>query len=184
MATPISVAAVMGLVTYLTVFHLNLIISRLQAFVARPKQYLLDRMTQEKPKENGEKAPPGTAESTKDWPNMAKRFEIFPQKDKNPVPSNWWIVIFALYLGSQKILDLCKGGWRIVKGKFHRSAAEEKAAKTQRVSLQLLTKRLELTMDQNNDVEMGQASSTSAGVAARQGSERGVQVKLEIIEKS
>jgi hypothetical protein len=122
MATPISVAAVMGLVTYLTVFHLNLIISRLQAFVARPK-------------ENGEKAPPGTAESTKDWPNMAKRFEIFPQKDKNPVPSNWWIVIFALYLGSQKILDLCKGGWRIVKGKFYRLVAEEKEAKTLRVSL-------------------------------------------------
>lgn len=129
------------------VFNLNSIMSRLQALVARPKQYLLDKMAEANSKENGERDPLDASESSDDWSTMAKRFEIFPQKDKNPKPSNWWIVIFALYLLSQKALSLCKGSWITMKGKFHRAAIEEKEAQTQRVYFQLLTQRSELTMD-------------------------------------
>jgi hypothetical protein len=126
----------MGLVTYLTVFNLNLIISRVQAVASGPKQYLLDRMAEEKPKVNEERGSSEPAESPADWPTTAKRFEVFPQKDKTPKPSNWWIVVFALYLLSQKALSLHKGGLKIMSSKFHRAVAEEKEAKPQRVSFE------------------------------------------------
>jgi len=134
MATPISVAAVIGSITYLTVFNLNLIISKFQEVVSGPKKYLLDRMAEEKPTEAKE-VESNPAERTPYWPDKAKRFEIFAQKDKGSKPSDWLIVIFAFRLLLQKTLGFCKGGWGIVKSKLHRETVDENEAKVRRMQL-------------------------------------------------
>jgi hypothetical protein len=51
MKTPILVAFVLGLITYLVVFNLNLITATLQTLISAPKAYLLSKMMESPSKE-------------------------------------------------------------------------------------------------------------------------------------
>jgi hypothetical protein len=46
---------------------------------------------------------------------MAKKFEVFPYKDKSQKPSTWWILFFAIHLLFEKVLVLFKRGLEFVK---------------------------------------------------------------------
>jgi hypothetical protein len=36
----------------------------------------------------------------------AKNFDVFPQPDENPKPSDWWLVLFAIRLLCRSVFNL------------------------------------------------------------------------------
>jgi hypothetical protein len=78
--TPLSAAAVIGIITYLVVINLNLLIGAFQC----TKSFLLRDMGAEL-----------SASNKQGWKSKAKSFEAFPHQDKNPKPSNWWLLIYT-----------------------------------------------------------------------------------------
>jgi hypothetical protein len=92
-ATPISVAAVLGIVTYFIIFNLRLIISTLCRLLAIPKEFILRMMARD-----ARKFPI-------DWSARAEEFEAFSHQDKNRKPSNWWLLIYTIRVLPRKIFN-------------------------------------------------------------------------------
>jgi hypothetical protein len=88
--TPILVASVIAIITYLIVFNLTWLIAVFMGIVSVPKNFLLRKMAAEGEQDRSKKK--------KGWPSRAKSFDVFPHQDKNPKPSNWWLLLYAFRL--------------------------------------------------------------------------------------
>jgi hypothetical protein len=95
--TPILVASMIGITTYLIVFNINWLLDASQSVVDVPKNFLLRKMAAEGEKDG--------SKSRKGWPSRAKSFEVFPHQAKNPKPSNWWLLFYAFRLLFRAILS-------------------------------------------------------------------------------
>ncbi|KAF1956502.1 hypothetical protein CC80DRAFT_412723 [Byssothecium circinans] len=93
--TPICVSAIGGIITYLVVFNLNILESLARSALSGPRNYLIGKMASTRPLPN---RPELTGGKTNRWQSRAKDFEIFPKRDQNPKPSDWWLLLFAVRL--------------------------------------------------------------------------------------
>lgn len=96
LTVPGAVAAVIGSITYLVVFNLNIVISALHRLFTAPRKFLLKNMEAENMRGKG----------FVDWPSRANDFDLFPLPDKGRRPSNWWLLFYAIYLPIRKAFYL------------------------------------------------------------------------------
>jgi hypothetical protein len=87
--TPLLVAMVAGIITYAIVFNLDPLLWFFRRLFSVPREYLLwQTATKGQRRTNG----------AEKLASIAKNFEVFPRPDDNPRPSDWWLVLFAIWL--------------------------------------------------------------------------------------
>lgn len=101
--TSLTVAGILGIITYLIVFNLNSLKSNLFWLLSFPKECLLKSMSNEKTSATEtriltEEQVQTSNEEQSQWARLAKGFEVFPQINSEGVPSNWWFLVYAFRL--------------------------------------------------------------------------------------
>ncbi|KAF2876370.1 hypothetical protein BDV95DRAFT_602359 [Massariosphaeria phaeospora] len=99
--TPVCVSAIGGIITYLVVFNLDLLESLARSALSGPRNYLVGRMAftgNMEPTQPLANRPEPIGGKTDRWQSRAKDFEVFPRRDQNPKPSDWWLLLFAVRL--------------------------------------------------------------------------------------
>lgn len=128
--TPVCVAAIGGIITYLIVFNLDILESLGRSTLSGPRNYLIGKMSFTQPLSTGmkKKTPSepidpsklnnGNIEtdtlpnSAQRWQSRAKDFEVFPRRDRNPKPSDWWLLLFAVQLSFTSAYSILSKLWR------------------------------------------------------------------------
>ncbi|KAF4219114.1 hypothetical protein CNMCM5878_003969 [Aspergillus fumigatiaffinis] len=137
--TPICASAIGGIITYLVVFNLDTLESLGRSVLSGPRNYLIRKMSSTQSlspgmKEKTASQPPDRSKlkgnferniplsSAQQWQSRAKDFEIFPRPDKNPKPSDWWLLLFAVRLSFTSVCDILSRLWRNFPSIFHEPA--------------------------------------------------------------
>lgn len=107
--------AVISVGTYFVVFNLKLLISTFRPFFDGPRNFFLQAMIEEQDEVNRGARTGKSKKSRVDWSKKAKELEVFPKKDSYPQPSEWWFLIFVLYILWRKISVLSSTLWQRMK---------------------------------------------------------------------
>jgi hypothetical protein len=102
--TPLSITAVISLMTYLVVFNLKLITSAWHGIVDKPKTILFEKMRVHTgggmgiEKQHNDERPSEPRQGRPFWTKIVEELEVIPQQDKEQEPTKWWYLLFAVYI--------------------------------------------------------------------------------------